>query len=504
MGQLLETFMNDTIRLAKLIQGGSPCISIHTFEESYALETLHQAADALKRDLCLWSFGRGVRTGALDFRKQQPDTEKPGAALTFMASQNTNPLCVTLDMGPHLQNNPLVLRIMRDSIDRLMINNGTLVMIDSLEILPEVIRSYTAPFELSLPDEKELDQIVRSTLQTINCKRPIEIGITKKGFESVLKNLRGLTRRQAQQLIRETVTLDRRFTDGEVNRILAGKRRMLQTDGLLTYIQTPLDLDEIGGLDNLKRWLKLRKEAFRSEAGFHGLRPPRGVLMVGVQGAGKSLCAKAIATAWQLPLLRLDPGNLYNSYIGQSEQNLRKALQQIEMISPVILWIDEIEKGFASAASQSVDGGLSQRMFATLLTWMQEHEAPVFLIATANDIAALPPELLRKGRFDEIFFVGLPKRAARRKIFEIHLKKRNREPLELDLDQLATASEGFSGAEIEQAIVSALHETYAGGTPLSTENLLQSLNNSPPLSVTMDEHVRHLCEWAKGRCVPAD
>jgi SpoVK/Ycf46/Vps4 family AAA+-type ATPase len=377
-------------------------------------------------------------------------------------------------------------------------------MIDSADTLPEVVRSYATSFELSLPDEKELDQIVRNTLQTIHCKRPIEIGITKKGFDAVLKNLRGLTRRQAQQLIRETVTLDRRFSDSDVNRILAGKRRMLQADGLLTYIQTPLDLDEIGGLDNLKRWLKLRKEAFRPEARTYGLRPPRGVLMVGVQGAGKSLCAKAIATAWQLPLLRLDPGNLYNSYIGQSEQNLRKALLQIEMISPVVLWIDEIEKGFASAASQSVDGGLSQRMFATLLTWMQEHEAPVFLIATANDIAALPPELLRKGRFDEIFFVGLPKRAARKKIFEIHLKKRNRQPAEFDLDELASVSEGYSGAEIEQAIISALHETYAGGTPLSTDDILKSLKNSPPLSVTMDEHIRQLCEWANGRCVPAD
>lgn len=495
--------MNDTIRLAKLIQGGSPCISIHTFEESYALETVRQAADGLRRGMCLWSAGRGVRTGLLDVGNAQPNTEEPGAALRFMAGQNINPICVTLDLAAHLQS-PLVLRILRDAIDRLMINNGTLIMIDCLETWPEAIRSYTTPFELSLPDEQELEQIVRSTLQALNCKRPIEIGITKKGFESVLKNLRGLTRRQAQQLIRETVTLDRRFTDGDVNRILAGKRRMLQADGLLTYVQTPLDLDEIGGLDNLKRWLKLRKEAFRPEAGKYGLRPPRGVLMVGVQGAGKSLCAKAIATAWQLPLLRLDPGNLYNSYIGQSEQNLRKALQQIDMISPVVLWIDEIEKGFASAASQSVDGGLSQRMFATLLTWMQEHEAPVFLIATANDIAALPPELLRKGRFDEIFFVGLPKKAARKKIFEIHLKKRNREPGEFDLDQLALASEGYSGAEIEQAIVSALHETYAGQSSLTTEHLVQSLNNSPPLSITMDDHVRQLCEWAKGRCVPAD
>jgi SpoVK/Ycf46/Vps4 family AAA+-type ATPase len=254
----------------------------------------------------------------------------------------------------------------------------------------------------------------------------------------------------------------------------------------------------------LKEWLRQRQDAFTSEAEKFGLTAPRGVLVLGVQGAGKSLCAKAIATAWQQPLLRLDPSSLYASYIGESERNLRDALQQTEMMSPVVLWIDEIEKGFASAASRSSDGGLSQRMFGTLLTWLQEHEAPVFVIATANDIEALPPELLRKGRFDEIFFVDLPKAGVRKEIFAIHLKKHNRQPDEFDLDRLAGVSDGYSGAEIEQAVISALHEAYSKKKNLTTDGIVSAVKNSPPLSVTMREKVEALLEWSQGRCVPAD
>jgi SpoVK/Ycf46/Vps4 family AAA+-type ATPase len=226
--------------------------------------------------------------------------------------------------------------------------------------------------------------------------------------------------------------------------------------------------------------------------------------MLGVQGAGKSLCAKAIATAWHRPLLRLDVGNLYDQFIGQSERRLREALKQAETMAPNILWIDEIEKAFASAASRNTDGGLSRRMFGSLLTWMQEHVAPVFLVATANDIEALPPELLRKGRFDEIFFVDLPTRDIRRDIFAIHLKKRNRQPQQFDLDRLADASHGFSGAEIEQAILSALHDAYDRESELTNDLLLNAVTTSPPLSVTMAERIDELRQWARTRCVPAD
>jgi len=257
-------------------------------------------------------------------------------------------------------------------------------------------------------------------------------------------------------------------------------------------------------MKRLKKWLNQRKDAFGSKATEFGLDAPRGVLMLGVQGAGKSLCAKAIATAWHQPLLKMDPGALYASFIGESERNLRDALRQTEMMSPVVLWIDEIEKAFASAASRSADGGLSQRMFGTLLTWLQEHEAPVFVVATANDIGALPPELLRKGRFDEIFFVDLPNHDVRKEIFAIHLKKRKREPEKFDLGALAEASEGYSGSEIEQAVVSGLHEAYSGKSSLSTDRILSALRNSPPISVTLAESVQYLRAWAEGRCVPAD
>ena len=226
--------------------------------------------------------------------------------------------------------------------------------------------------------------------------------------------------------------------------------------------------------------------------------------MLGVQGAGKSLCAKAIATAWQRPLLRMDVGALYDRYVGESERRLRDSLGQAEAMAPIVLWIDEIEKAFASAASQSTDGGLSKRMFGTLLTWMQEHTAPVFLVATANDIEALPPELLRKGRFDEIFFVDLPREDTRAQIFAIHIKKRRRDPDHFDLAHLAATAEGFSGAEIEQAVISALHEAFAQNTNLTTQHILHAVKTSPPLSVTMAEKVTALRHWAKTRCVPAD
>jgi MoxR-like ATPase len=497
--------MEDFERFEQLVKGGYCCISVVTYEERYALEIVRAAAKNLKRDMWIWSLAEGVRDG-LDLLQDGPvvaGTDQPDAGLTNLAGAKPGSICVTLDLAEHLKGGR-TLRILRDMIDRFDETGITVVMIDSSENLPEVVKSYTRPFEISYPDKNELQSIVRATLQRLRRKKPIEIGITKKGLDTIVRNLRGLTRRQAVRIISDIVGEDQRFDDSDINKIIAGKRRMVQRGGLLEYIQTPLDLSEIGGMRRLKKWLENRKNAFDSGAEAFGITAPRGVLMLGVQGAGKSLCAKAVATAWHQPLLRMDPGSLYASYIGESERNLREALRQTEMMSPVILWIDEIEKAFASAASRSADGGLSQRMFGTLLTWMQEHEAPVFVIATANDIGALPPELLRKGRFDEIFFVDLPRRNVRREIFAIHLRKRNRDPERFDLDALAEACDGFSGSEIEQAVVSALHEAYADDAELDMARILAALRGSPPLSVTMVESVQSLRAWAKGRCVPAD
>jgi SpoVK/Ycf46/Vps4 family AAA+-type ATPase len=300
------------------------------------------------------------------------------------------------------------------------------------------------------------------------------------------------------------VAEDRRFDAEDINTVLTGKRRALKGTGLLEFIQTPVDLAEIGGLKRLKHWLAHRQQATTDEAAAFGLDAPRGVLLLGVQGAGKSLSAKAIATAWQRPLLRMDVGALYDRYVGESERRLRDTLRQAEAMAPIVLWIDEIEKAFASAASRNTDGGLSQRMFGTMLTWMQEHNEPVFLVATANDIEALPAELLRKGRFDEIFFVDLPKFQTRKEIFAIHLRKRKRDPEKFNLDKLAEASDGYSGAEIEQGIISALHEAYSAGREIDTDTIVRMLATSPPLSVTMAEKVDALRKWANGRCVKAE
>ncbi|MBN1361621.1 MAG: AAA family ATPase [Sedimentisphaerales bacterium] len=495
--------MNDAERFEQLIESGYGCVSIVTQEERHTLDIVRKVAQKLERDMWIWSIADGVRDGLIDGSPSIADTDVPAAGLVNMAQAKPGSILVTLDLAEHIRGGK-ALRFLRDMIENLDKSGLTIVMIDSADKLPEVVKSHCRPFELSFPDEKELLQIIRATLQRLHRKKPIEVGITQKGLDTIVRNLRGLTRRQAMQIISDAVAADQRFSDEDINVIIANKRRMIQQGGLLEYIQTPLDLSEIGGMKRLKTWLNQRRDAFSHEAREFGLTPPRGVLMLGVQGAGKSLCAKAIATAWHQPLLRLDPGTLYASFIGESEHNLRDALKQTEMMAPVILWIDEIEKAFASAASRSADGGLSQRMFGTLLTWLQEREAPVFVVATANDIEALPPELLRKGRFDEIFFVDLPTAEVREQIFAIHLNKRGRDAQKFELSALAEASEGYSGSEIEQAVVSALHEAYAEKAELDTERLVAAIQASPPLSATMAERVSVLRQWGKGRCMSAE
>jgi AAA+ superfamily predicted ATPase len=495
--------MNDFEQFSQLVEGGYGCISIVTFEEHYALEIVRRTAEKLKRDMWVWSVAEGVRDGMQDGGPVIAKTDAPAAGLANMAQAKPGSICVALDLAEHLTGGK-ALRILRDMIDDFGKTGISIVLIDCTDKLPDVIRASSRRFEISLPDEKELHQIVRATLQRLHRMKPIEVGITPRGFDTIVRNLRGLTRRQAVRIISDTVAADQRFADEDINVIIASKRRMIQQNGLLEYIQTPLDLSEIGGMSRLKKWLERRKDVFSPEARKFGLTAPKGVLMLGVQGAGKSLCAKAIATAWCQPLLRLDPGTLYGSYIGESERNLRDALRQTEMMAPVVLWIDEIEKAFASAASRSADGGLSQRMFGTLLTWLQEHQAPVFVVAAANDIEALPPELLRKGRFDEIFFVDLPTAEVREQIFAIHLRKRGRDPSQFDLKALAEASDGYSGSEIEQGVIAGLHAAYAESAELDTQRLVAAVRGSPPLSTTMAESVTALREWAQGRCVLAD
>lgn len=479
-----------------------PAITIATAEEVYALNLVRDAAADQGMVCYRWTLTGGLQDAAMEDTGQSSETQLAERALRQIASEGKPGVYVMLDLGHHLDE-VKVARALREALFRANEQAQLIVLIDHERITQPVLRQYAAEFEIMPPDTEEIERLVRTQLRAHHRHTPIEIDVKRSEWEAMIRNLRGLTRRQIQNIVAEVVRDDLRLDGDDLPRIVARKREYVKADGLLEFIEAPATLDDIGGLKNLKKWLSSRLLTTEAEAEEHGLDSPRGVLMLGVQGAGKSLCAKAISAAWKRPLLRLDPTSLYDRYVGSSENRLRTALHQAELMAPIILWIDEIEKGFASVSNSGADGGLSRRMFGSLLTWMQEHREPVFIVATANDIESLPPELMRKGRFDEIFFVDLPGEEARQAILEIHLRKRRLNPEDFDLKKLIKATEGFSGAEIEQGIIAARHEAFADRQSVTTERLLAVFNDSPPLSVTMAEKVAKLRQWAKGRCVMA-
>lgn len=480
-----------------------PAITIATPEEAYALALVRDAAADLGMVCHRWTLTGGLQDAGVEDHGVISDTEAPDKALKRIARERRPGVYVLLDVGPHLEE-PKAARAMREALFRAHDQAQLLVLIDHGPITLPIVRQYATAFEVYPPEGEEIERIVRAQLRAHHRHTPIDVDVKRSEWDAMVRNLRGLTRRQIRNIIAEVVREDHRFDRDDLHTIIARKREYVRGDGLLEFIDAPTSLDDIGGLDTLKKWLSSRLLTTEAEAAEHGLDSPRGVLMLGVQGAGKSLCAKAISAAWKRPLLRLDPTTLYDRFVGESENRLRTALRQAELMAPLILWIDEIEKGFASMGNSSADGGLSRRMFGSLLTWMQEHREPVFIVATANDIESLPPELMRKGRFDEIFFVDLPREEARRAILEIHLRKRKLNPEDFGLPVLVAATAGYSGAEIEQGIVAARHEAFARREALTTDRLAGVYAASPPLSVTMAEKVADLRAWARGRCVMAD
>jgi SpoVK/Ycf46/Vps4 family AAA+-type ATPase len=497
--------MTDRQTLEELFLARHPLVAIQTFEEEYVLTVLGELAVERGLDLWMWSATEGLRDGLISGSQPIPDTDHAAAALYWILQQQSEraALYVFCDLAGLLKDDR-TLRCLREALDRLGRAGSQVILLDPADALPPVLAARATRFVPSLPDEEEIESIIRNTVRSVNEQRRVEVHLNHEELRTIVRNLQGLSRRQARQVVLDAICIDCRFDASDISRMLAHKRRQMGGDGILDYVESPVTLDEVGGLERLKAWLDRRQDCMSDAAASFGITPPRGILLLGVQGAGKSLAAKAVATAWRRPLLRMDAGALYDRYIGESERRLRDALRQAERMAPVVLWIDEIEKAFASAAAQSTDGGLSMRMFGSLLTWMQEHRAPVFLVATANDIEALPPELLRKGRFDEIFWVGLPGLEARTQITAVHLRKRHRDPREFDIAAIAAAAEGYSGAEIEQAIVAALYDAFAAREPLHTRHIIEAMRSSPPLSVTMAERLESLQQWAAGRCVPAD
>ncbi len=498
--------MTDQERFDALIAAAHGFIRVVTHEEGEALELVRAAAMGRGLPLRVWTAVRGVQDGLITGGEEIKDTQNAAAAMTWMALNNAGNINCVVDVAGALANDHVAVRALRELEQACASLGGTLVTIDHSDQAPAIVGGSATAFELSLPGEEELEKIVRATVQARNKVKPITISISRRELATVVRNLKGLSRRQARRVISDVVCEDNTFNIYDLNSILAKKRQMISQGGLLEYVKAPVDLDAIGGMKKLKGWLRARAGCGDDEAVKFGIEPSRGVLILGVQGAGKSMCAKAIATAWSCPLLRMDLGALYDKFIGESERNLRDALRQAEVMAPIVLWIDEIEKAFAgtSQSGGGSDSGLSKRMFGMLLTWMQEHKAPVFLAATANDIDSLPPELMRKGRFDEIFFVDLPSAEARREILKIHLTKKKRDPAKFDVEALVATSAGYTGAEIEQGIQGALHAAFGAKREMTSEDIARALAGSPPLSVTRAEQIADLREWASGRCVPAE
>jgi ATP-dependent 26S proteasome regulatory subunit len=494
--------MADTLHdLALIIRSRFPVVQVETREETRIMKLLERVANLEGWALFVWSVADGLkripRTDAVSQTYQFQD------ALRHIDKTPQNGVYTMLDAQPYFED-PVNVRLIKEIAQEYFKTARTMVFIGAKLDLPGDLAHMSARFCLPLPDVATIREMFREEAQL--WQREQGHGAVKgdqQAVELMVQYLAGMCEEDARRLIREAIRDDGMINFDDVQRVLKFKRDSLGQGGLLEFEMDSGNLNEVGGLGNLKRWLDLRRIAFSGDAATLGVDPPKGVLLLGVQGAGKSMAAKAIAGSWNVPLMRLDFAVLYNKFHGESERNLREALKQAEAMAPCVLWIDEIEKGLASDGGDS-DGGVSRRMLGTILTWMAERSAKVFLVATANDVTQLPPELLRKGRMDEIFFVDLPDSATRADIFRIHLKKRKLDPAKFDLSQLAVAAEGFSGAEIEQAIVAAIYEALATKQPLATAHVLAEIGRTRPLSVVMAEKVQALREWAAGRTVRAD
>jgi SpoVK/Ycf46/Vps4 family AAA+-type ATPase len=366
--------------------------------------------------------------------------------------------------------------------------------------VPIELEKEVVVLDFQLPDMAELNKVLTAHQEQNRGQR-----LTTEAREKLLRAALGLTKDEAEKVYRKAQVTTGRLTEDEVDIVLSEKKQLIRRNGILEYIEEDETIDAVGGLEELKTWLTQRSNAFTERAREYGLPQPKGMLILGVPGCGKSLIAKTTSRLWGLPILRLDMGRVYDgSMVGRSEANLRNALKTAESISPTILFIDELDKSFAgSGGSGDSDGGTSNRIFGSFLTWMQEKKSPVFVMATANRVERLPGEFLRKGRFDEIFFVDLPTPEERQDIFGIHLTKRREEIARFDLEQLAKMSDGFSGAEIEQAIVAAMYEAFAQDREFTQLDIIAALKSTLPLSRTMQEQVTALRDWARQRARPA-
>jgi len=451
-----------------------------------------------------WTISKGVR-----FAKdpgQQYGPENPIEALQFVAEyKNDEPadkrraVFLFKDLHPYLED-PTCERALRDMIADITPTGKTLIVISPVLAVPESCKRQIAVIEWELPTVDELAELLDQFIDGL----PEGFSRLNGDREAVAKALQGLTEFQAQSVLSTAVIATGRLDGAAVEFIIQEKSRLIKESGLLEFIPPDENMAEIGGLDLLKDYVSKRRSAFSEKAQSYGVQTPKGMLMVGVPGCGKSLASKTLSVMWDLPLIRLDVGALMGSLVGQSESNLRQALKVAESAAPAILWLDEIEKGLSGIKSSGMsDGGTTARVFGSLLTWMQEHTAPVYIVATSNDISALPPELLRAGRFDDVFWIDLPNAVERAEIWSIHIARVGRDASTFDLDALVEASAGYTGSEIEAAVGDALYIGFDDDREIATEDLVAAIENRVPLTETMREQISALREWAARRAKPA-
>lgn len=495
--------MADTRDLAMILNAHIPLIAVESADERRVLALLLRLAMERKLGFYEWRATRGLELGGFGDAPERGDAlTDPESLLAHVAATPGPALYALCDFHPYLKDAPKVIRYLKDiALEHERLGNSIVLVSHALDVPAELGR-VCAKFNLRLPSDEELMALVRAQAKAWADKHPGQrVRTDQQTLDKLVANLRGVSHADAQVLIRHAVWDDGAITESDIPEVNRLKFELMDSEGVLHFEYDTETLANVAGLDNLKSWLALRRHAFLEAQSDR----PRGVLLLGVQGGGKSLAARAVAGFWGIPLLRLDFGTLYNKYFGETERNLRNSLKQAELMSPCVLWMDEIEKGVATGGS---DNATSKRVLSTLLTWMAENRKPVFIVATANDIAELPPELVRKGRVDEIFFVDLPDTATREEIFRIHLGKRRLDPERFDLAALAEAAEGFTGAEIEESIVSARYLASSRkdgdrGPDVTEADVLAAVNRTFPMSVMRAESIQALRDWARERTVPA-
>ncbi len=485
-----------------LIRAKYPILYVVSWEERRVEQAITNVCKNLNRTLYTWTVTQGMRPPVPRTSGPARPAQLPGEleALALVHEAPEYTVFLLKDFHPYMRDNR-VIRLLRDLAVRLRGKAQTVIILGPSLSLPTDLEKDVSVLDFPLPDAAEIEGTLDKVIAAVKDNPNVNSQIDGTNREQLVKSAQGLTLDEIESVFARSLVEKKCFDLGVV---LEEKKQIIRKSGLLEYYEADQSLKDVGGMDLLKDWLDKRTSSFTDKARDFGLPAPKGILLLGVQGCGKSLIAKSVSANWNLPLLKLDVGRIFGSLVGQSEENIRRAISVAESVAPCILWADELEKGFAGISGSGVsDSGTTARVFSTFLTWMQEKTSPVFLIATANQVNALPPEMLRKGRFDEIFFVDLPGDKEREQIFSIHLRKRKRDVAKFDLPALSRATDGYSGAEIEQVVVGALFVAFDKGREVTQDDVVTEAKAIVPLSVMMREEIDELRTWAQLRTRPA-